>query len=67
MKALVALVLAAMVAAGCGTAAKRSPYYSDDGPPQSLPENLDRVPDAVPRPEPPHRYANRPYTVFGET
>ena len=67
MKALLALLLAAMLAAGCGTTAKRSPYYSDDGPPQSLPENLDRVPDAVPRPEPPHRYANRPYTVFGET
>ena len=67
MKALLALLLVAMAAAGCGTAAKRSPYYSDDGPPPSVPEDLDRVPDAVPRPEPPHRYANRPYTVFGET
>ena len=67
MKALLALVLVALAAAGCGTAAKRSPYYSDDGPPQSVPENLDRVPDAVPRAEAPHRYANRPYTVFGET
>ncbi|HEX3097643.1 MAG TPA: septal ring lytic transglycosylase RlpA family protein [Usitatibacter sp.] len=67
MKTLLALLLTAIVAAGCGTTAKRSPYYSDDGPPQSLPENLDRVPEAVPRPEPPHRYANRPYTVFGET
>jgi rare lipoprotein A len=67
LKTLLALLLTAIVAAGCGTTAKRSPYYSDDGPPQSLPENLDRVPEAVPRPEPPHRYANRPYTVFGET
>jgi rare lipoprotein A len=67
LKALLALVLVALAAAGCGTAAKRSPYYSDDGPPQSVPENLDRVPDAVPRAEAPHRYANRPYTVFGET
>jgi rare lipoprotein A len=67
LKALLALVFVAVAAAGCGTAAKRSPYYSDDGPPQSVPENLDRVPDAVPRPEPAHRYANRPYTVFGET
>jgi rare lipoprotein A len=67
LKAFLALLLVAIAAAGCGTAAKRSPYYSDDGPPRSVPENLDRVPDAVPRPEPPHRYANRPYTVFGET
>ena len=67
MKALLALLVLAVAAAGCGTAAKRNPYYSDDGPPQSVPENLDRGPDAVPRAEPPHRYANRPYTVFGET
>ena len=67
MKILLALLFLALAAAGCGTAPKRSPYYSDDGPPQAVPENLDRVPDAVPRPEPPHRYANRPYTVFGET
>ena len=67
MKILLALILLAIAAAGCGTAPKRSPYYSDDGPPQAVPENLDRVPDAVPHPEPPHRYANRPYTVFGET
>jgi rare lipoprotein A len=67
LKALLALLVLALAAAGCGTAAKRSPYYSDDGPPQAVPEGLDRVPDAVPRAEPPHRYANRPYTVFGET
>ena len=67
MKILLALLFLALAAAGCGTAPRRSPYYSDDGPPQAVPENLDRVPDAVPRPEPPHRYANRPYTVFGET
>jgi rare lipoprotein A len=67
LKPFLALLLAALVAAGCATPAKRNPYYSDDGPPQSVPGDLDRVPDAVPRPEPPHRAANRPYTVFGET
>jgi len=67
LKILLALLFLALAAAGCGTAPRRSPYYSDDGPPQAVPENLDRVPDAVPHPEPPHRYANRPYTVFGET
>jgi rare lipoprotein A len=40
-------------------------YYKDDGPGDSAPANLASIPDAVPKDEPPHRYANRPYTVFG--
>jgi rare lipoprotein A len=58
---------AAIVAAGCGSAPKRQPYYSDDGPPQAIPDGLERLPDAVPRDEAFNRFANRPYTVFGET
>lgn len=42
-----------------------SKYYADDGPPLSTPADLDRVPDAIPRLEPLHRFANRPYTVLG--
>jgi len=42
-----------------------SKYYSDDGPPLSVPVDLDAIPDAVPRPEALHRFANRPYTVLG--
>ena len=42
-------------------------YYSDDGPPETVPDNLDSVPGAIPRDEPFHKYANRPYTVFGQT
>ena len=41
-------------------------FYQDDGPPDSIPDNLDTVPDAQPRPEPLHRFANRPYSVFGK-
>jgi len=41
-------------------------YYKDDGPGDSPPADLDRVPDAVPRVEPLHRFANRPYYVFGQ-
>lgn len=41
-------------------------YYKDDGPGDDVPANLDDVPDAVPRFEPLHRFANRPYNVFGE-
>jgi rare lipoprotein A len=42
-------------------------YYSDDGPPLTVPDNLAQVPDAQPRDEPFHKWANRPYTVFGQT
>ena len=34
-------------------------------PAGAVPDNLAHVPDAVPRDEPFHRFANRPYTVFG--
>ena len=42
-----------------------SKYYLDDGPGPNPPANLDAVPDAVPRVEPLHRAANRPYAVLG--
>ncbi|MBL0292625.1 MAG: septal ring lytic transglycosylase RlpA family protein [Betaproteobacteria bacterium] len=42
-----------------------SKYYLDDGPGDYVPANLDAIPDAVPRVEPLHRFANRPYSVFG--
>ena len=66
------LVLVAVALAACGTAPKAPPegkpaYYSDDGPPDKVPEDIASIPDAVPRDEPYHRYANRPYTVFGRT
>ncbi|MDR2710415.1 MAG: septal ring lytic transglycosylase RlpA family protein [Burkholderiales bacterium] len=41
-------------------------YYQDDGP-GSTSVNLDAIPDAVPKAEPLHRFANRPYTVLGRT
>ena len=41
-------------------------YYLDDGPGDDTPspEALAAIPDAVPKAEPLHRFANRPYTVF---
>jgi rare lipoprotein A len=76
VKTLLPCLLAVMLAA-CGTAPKKTAaiiappsggkYYQDDGPPEVVPDGLDQLPDAVPRPEAYHRYANRPYTVLGET
>jgi rare lipoprotein A len=45
--------------------ARSGAYYKDDGPPSTLPAELDRIADAEPRDEPLHRFANRPYNVFG--
>jgi rare lipoprotein A len=72
------LAVLAMLVAGCAGPPPPGPqapgpapstpstrYYSDDGPPLALPDNLDAIPDAVPRVEPLHRFANRPYTVLG--
>lgn len=67
-----------LVLAGCGSAppakqtatapkAKSGGYYLDDGPQANPPAKLDAVPDAVPRDEPLHRYANRTYAVLGNT
>lgn len=41
-------------------------YYKDDGPGDNPPENIDAIPDAVPRNEPLHRFANNPYSVLGK-
>ena len=63
------LAAAALLLAACGLAPKQpsGKYYMDDGPPEAVPADLHLVPDAVPRDEPFHRFANRPYTVFGQS
>ena len=48
------------------TSPAKGAYYKDDGPGESPPPNLAAIPDAVPRAEPLHRFANRPYQVFGK-
>ena len=75
-------VLLAITLTACGTTTKKpdsykpppptttkSPgsYYLDDGPGDTPLPNLDAIPDAIPKPEPLHRGANRPYTVLGKT
>lgn len=41
-------------------------YYKDDGPGDNIPANLADIPDAVPRVEPLHRGASKPYSVMGQ-
>lgn len=72
---ILAVLAVAMALAGCSStpdkqassAPKSGGYYLDDGPHATPPEDLDAVPDAVPRAEPLHRYANRRYVVMGRT
>lgn len=65
---VLAFVLGALLA-GCGSTPTKRPggYYQDDGPPRDPPKDLSRTPDAVPRVEPFHPYANRPYKALGRT
>lgn len=69
-------VVLALSLAGCGstpsggkpaTVARGGGYYLDDGPDARPPGDLDAVPDAVPRREPLHRFANRTYVALGNT
>ena len=71
-----ALSACAALLAACSTAPPSAPpappaatpstkYYKDDGPGEAPPANLEQIPDATPRLEPLHRFANRPYTVLG--
>jgi rare lipoprotein A len=80
-KKIVFLLIATLLLAACGSAPQRKAetpgvtaptggsggYLSGDGPGADAPANLDEVPDAVPRNEPLHRYANRPYIALGKT
>lgn len=78
MKRLLIPFALAAALAGCGTrppapekpstaSTKPGGYYLDDGPGANPPGNLDAVPDAVPRDEPLHRFANRTYVALGNT
>jgi rare lipoprotein A len=62
---------ACAIIAGCATAPKGPQrvggYYQNDGPPDRVPVDLAQVPDAVPRVEPLHPYANRPYVALGKS
>lgn len=75
---IVTAMIVTMALTGCGSAPKQEPasrpaatvqrgggFYLDDGPGPNPPANLDAVADAVPRAEPLHRGAMRPYTVMG--
>lgn len=42
-------------------------YLAGDGPGADAPVDIASIPDAVPKAEPLHRYANRPYTALGQT
>lgn len=61
---------AALLLAACGTPPHRAGsgaggYLPGDGPGTEDAARLAAVPDAVPRDEPLHRYANRPYDALG--
>lgn len=54
-------------AAAPAAAPRKGAYYKDDGPGANPPPDLAAIPDAVAKAEPLHRFANRPYQVFGRS
>ena len=82
MKTILILSVTAvtLMLAGCGSSpsahakasstvssGKGGGYYLDDGPGSNPPSNLDDIPNAVPRNEPLHRFANRTYVALGNS
>lgn len=65
MKRLFASV-AVLGLVACSSGSKPGGYYKDDGPHERPPANLERIADAVPRAEPLHKFANRPYEALGK-
>lgn len=77
----VVLIATTLLLAACGTVPQRKAeapktpsaakagggYLEGDGPGANAPANIDSIPDAVPKSEPLHRYANRPYVALGKT
>jgi rare lipoprotein A len=74
------LVFASLLLAACSSTPQRKAdtavttpaapsggYLAGDGPGADAPANLESIPDAVPKYEPLHRYANRPYVALGKT
>lgn len=75
------LIATTLLLAACGTVPQRKAeapkippaaktgggYLAGDGPGANAPANIDAIPDAVPKSEPLHRYANRPYVALGKT
>lgn len=74
------LIIATLALVACSSAPQRKAepgaatpavgtggYLAGDGPGAGKDINLDAIPDAVPRNEPLHRYANRPYIALGKT
>ncbi|HEU0199404.1 MAG TPA: septal ring lytic transglycosylase RlpA family protein [Burkholderiaceae bacterium] len=59
------VALATVLLASCGTAPRKGGFYQDDGPPGEVPPDILSRPDAVPRIESFHPYANRPYSALG--
>jgi rare lipoprotein A len=58
---------AALLAACSTTKTRPGGFYQNDGPPDRAPAEILRTPDAVPRIDPFHRFANRPYTALGRS
>lgn len=77
-KRILVLVWVAAQLAACAVTPKPGPdslprpakpggYYLDDGPEEKPPAGLQNVPDAQPKYEALHKYANKPYSVLGQT
>ena len=60
-------IVCCLLLSACGS--NRGGYYKNDGPPSGgslLANSFKNTPNAKPKYEPPHKFANRPYKVKGK-
>ena len=73
------VIVSCLILASCGgspavkpsqpssnNSSKNGGYYSNDGPHENTPNNIDSIPDAVPKVEALHKYSTKPYIALGK-
>jgi rare lipoprotein A len=81
-KSYLIVIISCLILASCGGSStiKRAPtsnpsntntsnnggYYGNDGPHDTTPDNLDSIPDAIPKVEALYKYSSKPYIALGK-
>ncbi len=66
MKAILLLMMVALLLSACSTGRKPGGYFEDDGPHKNVRVDISKVPDATPRWERVDPSRSRPYIVLGK-
>ena len=66
MKAILLIIMVALLLSACSTGRKSGGYFEDDGPHKNVRVDISKIPDATPRWEHVDPSRSRPYIVLGK-